>query len=336
MAKESNFTILKRQIRENQPQNLYLLFGEEVYLKEIYAERLQRLVPDGGFSEFNRIVLDGKALTPQKVDDALESFPVMCEKKLVLIQDSGIFKTANKEAKEYWQERLADIPDYVMLIFDEKEVDKRSSLYKTLAKLGLDVEFEYIQEYELVSWVEREAQKGGKKIEKSVAEYFISVCDPGLAALSHELDKLIHYCGDAICKTDIDKVVSKAMHVQVFALTDKITAGDADGAMQLLADLKTSREPAFKLLYLLFSAFDKMLRCKLLLSEGASSQEVAKKAGIAPFLVNKYAKSAQKLSAKYLVERISAVAELDLAIKSGEIPEWQALEQYVIDSLPRT
>lgn len=333
MAKENNFTILKQQIREKNPGRMYLLYGEEVYLKETYLARLSKLVPDGGFADFNRIVLDGKSLTPEKADDALESFPMMSEKKLVLIQDSGIFKSANAETKEYWTKRLADIPDYVMLIFDEKEVDKRSALYKTAAKAGLDVEFTYIQEYELVAWVEREAGKAGKKITKDNAQYLIAVCDPGLASLNRELDKLIHYCGEEIYRTDIDKVVSKAMHVQVFALADRIAEGNADGAMQLLADLETAREPAFKLLYLLFASFDKMLHCKLMLAEGASPAEVAKKVGIAPFLVNKYAGAARKLSNQYLADRVAAVAQIDMAIKSGEIGEWQALEQYVLDSL---
>ncbi len=333
MAKESNFTVLKRQIREKKLGNLYLLFGEEVYLKDIYLDRMQALVPDEGFGDFNRIFLDGKALTQDKVNDALESFPMMSDKKLVVIRDSGIFKSPSAEMKAFWTDRLRDIPEYVLLIFDEKEIDKRSALYKALAKAGLAVEFEYVKDYELTAWVERETGKAGKKITKENAQYLISICDPGLSALSRELDKLVHYCGGEIYRTDIDKVVSKAMHIKIFELTDKIMAGDADGAMRMLQDLKTAREPAFKLLYLLFSAFDKMLRCKLMLQEGAAYAEVAAKAGIPLFLVSKYAAGAKKFSEQYLIGRVCAVPEADMAIKSGEIEEWQALEAFVLDCI---
>lgn len=333
MAKESNFTVLKQQIRDKNIGNLYLFFGEEVYLKEVYLERLGQFVPDEGFGDFNRIVLDGKTLTQDKVNDALESFPMMSDKKLVIIKDSGIFKSATEEMKAFWSKRLADIPDYVLLIFDEKEVDKRNTLYKAVTKAGLSVEFVYIKDYELVAWVEREAAKAKKKITKENAQYLISICDPGLSTLRHELDKLIHYSGAEIYKTDIDKVVSKAMHVRVFELTDKIIAKDADGAMGMLSDLETARESAFKLLYLLFSGFDKMLRTKLMLQEGQTQAEVASKVGIAPFLVNKYISAGKALSEGYLIDRIAAIPELDMKVKSGEIGEWQALEEFVLDSI---
>lgn len=333
MVKESNFTILKRQIREKKIGNLYLFFGEEVYLKEIYLERMKQFVPDDGFGDFNRIMLDGKELTQDKISDALESFPMMSVKKLVVIKDSGIFKSATEETKNFWAARLKDIPEYVLLIFDEKEVDKRSALYKAVTKNGLGVEFEYIKDYELVAWIEREAGKAKKRIAKDNAQYFISICDPGLSTLSRELDKLIHYCGDEIYRTDIDKVVFKSMNIKVFELMDKIVAKDSDGAIGMLADLKTAKEPAFKILYLLFSSFDKMLRCKLMLAEGASSAEVAAKAEIAPFLVNKYASAARNFSEQYLIGRLTAVSEVDMAVKSGEIEEWLALEEYVLDSI---
>ena len=333
MAKESNFMVLKRQIREKSIGNLYLFYGEEVYLKEVYLERIGQFVPNDGFEDFNRIILDGKELTPDKINDALESFPMMRDKKLVLIKDSGIFKSAPEDIKTFWTARLKNIPDYVLLIFDEKEVDKRSVLYKAVNKAGFAVEFEYVKDYELVAWVEREAGKAKKKITKENAEYFIRICDPGLSALSRELDKLVHYCGEEIYKTDIDRVVSKSMNIKVFELTDKIIAKDADGAMGMLMDLKTAKEPAFKLLYLLHSSFDKMLRCKLMLAEGAAPAEVAAKAGIAPFLVNKYASAAKHFSEEYLINRLIAVPEADLAIKSGETEDWPALEQYVLNSI---
>jgi len=34
MAKNSEFTQLKKDIKENTPKNLYLFFGEETYLRD--------------------------------------------------------------------------------------------------------------------------------------------------------------------------------------------------------------------------------------------------------------------------------------------------------------
>lgn len=332
MAKTDGFTELKKQIKENKLSGLYLLYGQEVYIKENYIKKMTDSIDDCGFPDFNRIVIDGKSMTLSEVDDAIESFPMMSEKKLIIIKDSGIFQKATEEQKEYWVKRLENLPDYVVLIFDEEGADKRGILYKRAAKTGLAAEFNYMSVSDLVTWVSREVMNANLKISKDVAEYFVSVCDEGMSNLKNELDKLLNYCDEQITKTDVDKIVSKAVGIRVFELTDCIMAKDADGALKILFELKTVKESAFKLLYLLSSSFDKMLKCSLLLSGGDNYNDIAAKIGTAPFIAKKYANSARGFGENYLVDRIIEVADIDLAIKSGEIDEWSALEKYVINA----
>ena len=333
MAKENVLPELKRRIKEGQTGGIFLFYGEERYLKEFYLGKLKEAIPDGGFAEFNHVFLDGKSLTFDQVDDAVESFPVMSDRKLVCIKDSGAFKAPGEEVKQYWMQRLKTIPQEVTLVFDETEVDKRSATYKAAAKAGLAVEFSYMKEYDLVNWVERAAMRAKKRITKENAQYFVSICDEGLSTLSQELDKLLNYCGEEILRSDIEKVVSKSVGVKVFELTEQMMAKDAGKALQVLNDLKTAKEPVFKLLYLLFSTFDKMLRCKLMLAEGAGFAEVAEQAGIAGFLVQKYAAGAKRFGEAYLVERLLRICEIDLAIKEGMTEDWPALERFVLDSV---
>lgn len=332
MAKADGFAELKKQLKEKRISGLYLLYGEETFVKESYLKKMCELVDDGGFADFNVVMLDGKSMSINDVEDAIESFPMMSEQKLVLIKDSGIFYKANEEQKEYWIKRLEKLPDFLVLIFDEKEIDKRGSLYKRVVKSGLEVEFKYMSETDLVTWVERETMKAHLKIQKDVAAYFVNVCDEGMSNIKNELDKLINYCEEKITKTDVDKIVSKAVGIKVFELTDCIMAKDADGALKILYDLKTVKESAFKLLYLLSSTFDKMLKCSLLLSGGENYSDIASKIGVAPFIAKKYANSARGFGENYLVDRIIEVAEIDFAIKNGEIDEWSALEKYVINA----
>lgn len=332
MAKDSGIAELKKQIKSGDINGIYLLYGQEVFIKDSYVKKITELIDDGGMPDFNKIVFDGEKADIAEIDDAIESFPMMCEKKLVLIKDSKIFSKAKEEIKQYWINRLDSIPDYVVLVFDEKEIDKRSALLKKVSKIGALVEFEIMNENDTVTWVERQVLNSGKKIDKGVAQYFVSVCDEGLSNVKNELDKLLNYCDKQIGKSDVDKIVSKAVGVRVFELTNHIMAKNADGAIKILTDLKTVKEPAFKLLYLLSGTFDKMLRCSLLLAEGNSYQDIAAKIKVAPFIAQKYANSARGFGENYLVDRIIAAANIDLEIKNGQIGDWEALEFYVIDS----
>lgn len=270
-----------------------------------------------------------------KIDDALNSFPMMAEKKLVLIKDSGIFKSASQELKDFWQERLADIPDYVLLIFDEREVDKRSVTYKAAAKYGLAVEFSYMQDYEVSAWVVREVQKAGKKISKDSADYLVAMCDPGIANVKNELDKLIHYSDDEIYRSDIDKVVSKPMGIVVFEITDALISGNGDKAIEVILRMRENHESAFNILYLLSSTFDKMLYCKLMLADGASYDTIASRLKLSPYIVQKYIKGAKQFSEEFLTRQVMKTADFDLAIKQGETDEWNALLQYVFECIKK-
>ena len=333
MAKEDSFLTLKQQIKTGKIGNLYLFFGEEIFVKDMYIDKMKSFVPDGGFADFNFLFLDGKDALGDKMDDALDSFPMMSEKKLVVVKNSGIFKKASEEVKDFWLERLADVPDYALLIFDEQEADKRSALYKAVQKNGLAVEFAYMKDYEVASWVTREVQKAGKKISKDAADYLVSMCDPGVANVKNELSKLLDYSDGEIYKSDIDKVVSKPLSIVVFEITDALMEGNGDKVMSIISKMRESRESAFNVLYLLNSAFDKMLYSKLMLEDGFSYDVITGRLGLAPFIAKKYIAGAKNFSAEFLKDRICATSEIDLAIKQGEIDEWTALMQFVFECI---
>lgn len=153
---DSGFLKIKEQIKEGKLGNLYLFFGDESYIKEVYLGKIKKVVDDGGFPDFNHIIIDEKDLDEDAVNDALESFPMFAENKLVVIKNSGIFSKPKEDVKKFWEKRLKEIPDYVTLVFDEEAIDKRSALYKLVSKIGMCVEFEYLKDVDIASWIERE------------------------------------------------------------------------------------------------------------------------------------------------------------------------------------
>lgn len=329
---------LKKQIKENKLSPLYILYGEENFLRDIYVKRIIDCIPDGGFPEFNHIHLSGADVPFTDYDDAWESFPMMSDKKLIHIKDSGIFSSkrtsggaSTEEKKEFWSEKLARISDDTVVIFDESNVDKRSALYKAAVKTGLAVEFSYLSDADLVSWIIKQCLNAKKRIAKENAFYLVTLCDSGLSNINNELQKLLDFCGDEIYKTDIDRVVSKSMQVIVFELTDAIMAGNVNKALSTLSGLKTAKESAFNVLYLMLSSFEKMLHAKIMSSSPQS--EIAAELGVAPFIARKYIDSARGFSEEALVKMVRRVAELDIDIKEGRADEWTALEQYVTECI---
>lgn len=338
VKKTDDLLKLKKQIKENKLSPLYVLYGEEDFLRDIYVKRIIECVPDGGFPEFNHIRLSGADVPFSEYDDAWESFPMMTDKKLIHIKDSGIFSSkrntggaSTEEKKEFWSEKLARISEDTVVIFDESSVDKRSALYKAAVKAGTAVEFNYLSDADLVTWVVKQCLNAKKRMSKENAYYLVTLCDPGLGNINNELKKLLDFCDEEIYKSDIDRVVSKSMQVIVFELTDAIMTGNVNKAFSTLNGLKTVKESAFNVMYLMLSSFEKMLKAKVM--EYASQGEIASELGVAPFVARKYIESARGFSEDSLVWMVRRVAELDLAIKEGRVDEWTALEQYVTECI---
>ncbi|MCX7715683.1 MAG: DNA polymerase III subunit delta [Clostridia bacterium] len=329
--KESTVSVLKKQIKEKSLFNVYLFWGDEIFIKDFYINQIKPFASDGVFPEFNEIKITKESHTLEDIDAAFESYPMMSSKKFIWIKDSGIFKAPKEDVKSFWLKRLENVPDYVFLLFDEKEVDKRSALYKAVSKCGMAVEFEYLNEADLLAWVQRECTKSGKKISKENAIYFISLCNEGISYIKNELDKLISFCDEEICKSDIDRIVSKSLQIKIFEITDSIMENNVERAVTILSDLKTMKEASFKILYLLSATFDKILKCKLLLDDGLSYSEIAEKIGVPSFIARKYFSCAKNFDEEFLIDRITKVADIDFSIKQGAVNDWTALEQYVAE-----
>ncbi len=344
MAKNENksFVKLKNDIKNNTLQKLYVFMGEETYLRDRYAKTILNMIDDAGFEEFNRIVVENGKDALSDLPEILEGFPMMTDRRVICIRDSGVFKKADKEdvsdtkkavseAKDYLCEFFKHLSDDSVIIFVENEVDKRNSVYKAAAKYGEIVEFMPLPASDTIAWLIREAKAHNLDITHTNAEYMLTICDNTLGSLSNEMEKLSGFCDKEITKSDIDRLVSKSLQVIVFDLCDHLTARNADKALSLLSDLKTVKEPAFKILYLLFSTFDRILTVKIMMSSGAPNSEIASKLKIPPFIVGKYTKSASEFSFGQLTTLITAVAEYDLKIKEGKTDDWTALEQYICD-----
>lgn len=339
-AKKNDIAVLKAELKENKLRNMYVFYGDEEYLKEFYISRIAEMVPDGGLEEFNRIQISGQ-VSYNEYDDAFEGMPMMVDKRLLIIRDSNIFTTRrsgdivppNDDQKKFWQDKFSRLSDDTVVIFCEKNVDARGAVFKAAGKAGFTVKCDYLSESDLKAWIVKNTMKSGKKIDDKVAEYLISVIDPGLNILENELNKLLNYCGDTVYKSDVDRVVSKALQVQVFEITDGIMEGNAEKVFKTLEMLRTQKQSAFGLLYLIYSNVEKMLHVKL--ANASNRTEAAEALGVTAWLAQKYLNGARGFSQDALYHMVTRVPEIDYEIKSGLIGEWQALEQYIFEALEK-
>lgn len=331
-------TFMKFLKQENIDKNIFLLYGEEVFLKQhAKAELLKRITPDA-MPEFNVFSYDDRKYDLKSVEEAIEALPVMSDKKLLLFRNSGVFSISGKEAatkeyKEFWENKLSDIPEDVYIVFDEEKVDKRSGFYKKLEKADQAVEFSFLTENKMINWTIGLFKTMGKVINPHDAKYLVEITGEGMLSVKMEAEKIVSFSQDraSITKTDIDAVVVPVLENRVFEMVDAILAKNAYTALSKLKDLTAMKEDEIKILGAISSSVDKLLTVKLMSESRLDKTQIIQKSKIAPFLVSKYI----TLSAKYKKESLEALltkcVETDRKFKNTPVDKTVLLERFIAE-----
>ena len=98
--KNNGFDRLRADLKAQTPQNVYLFYGEETYLRSYYLEELHRLLIPAGFEEFNYHRLEGKDLTVQTLGEMAEAMPMMSERTLIVVTDWDLYKLGEEQREK--------------------------------------------------------------------------------------------------------------------------------------------------------------------------------------------------------------------------------------------
>ena len=183
---------LKEDIKGRSFHPVYLLYGEERYLVRQYKELLKQAVLDGG-DEMNYTGFEGSGVNLLEVEEIADTLPFFHDYRIVIWEESGLFKSAND-----FTEYLPQMPDTTILLFVEKAVDKRNKLYKYVQKNGLAVEMAAMNTADTKKFVAMKLRDSGRKIREStvcsvqVTGQMFKMLDAAAAGQKQELMQYYH------------------------------------------------------------------------------------------------------------------------------------------------
>lgn len=322
---------ITQDISKGNIAHFYLFYGEERYLIDFYKEELKKAVVGDNMPEFNLIELSGK-ISVDDLSDAVDSYPVMAEKKLVIISDFDIFK-ADDATKEKFADILNDLPEYCCLLFiypADFKPDKRLKLYTLMTQAGEVIEFTRSERDELTAWIGKRFKALGHTIGKQESEYLIFYCGSLMQALIPEIDKISSYAKqEKITREDIDAVATPNVEAVVFDLTDAIVARKYKKAIEILEKLTMLGEEPIALLALIGRQMRQIYAACLILSRGGSVNELMKVCNLrseypARIIMN----ASRNVKLNWAREAVSLCAKADTRLKLGAKSE--VLEELIL------
>lgn len=313
---------LNQDIKDHTFKPVYLLFGEEAFLRNSYKKRLQEAIV--GDDTMNLSRFEGKGTDADELIRLADTMPFFAERRLILVEDSGFFKNASEALVQY----LPSMPGTTCLVFVESEVDKRSKLYKKVKSLGYAAEMGRQDSAQLGRWAGGILSKEGKKITGHTMELFLSMAGDDMENIRMELEKLISYTWgrEVITDEDVEAVCTVRVSNRIFEMVSAIVSQQTRRAMELYEDLLTLKEPPMRILFLIARQFNQLLQVKELTEKGLERKTIASRLKLQPFVVGKVIPQARQFSRDQILSYVNLCVEAEEAVKTGRLSDRLAVE----------
>jgi len=191
-------------------------------------------------------------------------------KELVFVNDFAEFKQATQADSLFGVKKVIIInklseefnnivnSDNIIVFYDEKP-DKRTKLFKKLIKIAHCEEFKLLQGYELIKWIQQQAN-----INFETANKLAAYSGNDLWQLSNEIAKLKAYTNNQpISDTHIDLLVKAELNTDIFKTIDALACKDKKTAVKLLCEHLAQGDDESYLFNMFIYQFRNILNIKL-------------------------------------------------------------------------
>lgn len=317
---------LNEDIKSGQLKQIYLLYGEEAYLRKQYKDRLKTAIV--GDDTMNYHYYEGKNINLGEIIDLAETMPFFAQKRLIVIENSGLLKSGGEQLAEY----LSNPTETTFFVLVEVEVDKRCKLYKTVQSKGSVVEFGEQDEATLKRWILGMMKKEGKNISHSTLNYLLEKTGTDMENIRKETEKLFCYCmeKDSIEIVDVDEICVRRLSSHIFDMVSAIADKKQEKALELYYELLALKEPPMRILFLIARQFNLLMQVKELHKKGFQNKAIGEKVGLPGFIAGKYVTQSSRFSKEDLRGAVEACVEAEEAIKTGKMNDNMSVELLII------
>lgn len=318
---------LLQDIKNNDFSRIYLLYGEEEYLRKQYRDRLKEALgkPE---DTMNTHYYEGKDTKPGEIMDLALTLPFFAEKRVIVVENSGWFVKGGDPMAEF----LPKLPDTTVLIFVEAQTDKRTKLFKGVKKAGRTAEFSYQDETTLKKWIIGMIKKEGMVCSGQALDFFMERTGTEMCHIKTELEKLFCYCmgRQEITIADMEAICCKRIQNQIFDMISALALRQRDRALALYYDLLMLKEPPMRILALIVRQFHLLLQVKELKKKGYGQTVIAQKTGLSPYVAGKYERQAAGFRFLELREALEDCAKTEEEIKTGLLQDRLGVELFLV------
>lgn len=309
-----NFDVVLSDLQSKKYKPVYFFHGEEDYYIDEIVDYMENHVLSEEAKAFNQSVLYGKDVDYKYLIDEARQFPLMSDKRLIIVKEAQEMKTL-KEMADYVKK---PVPHAIMVFAHKhKAFDKRTSLAKALNDQVI-IESKKLYDNQVPAWILQYSKKINLGINDQIAQVLSEYLGNDLTKISNELDKLLISSGKGskITLEIIQDQIGISREFNVFELQKALAEKNKTKSFVIAKYLaeNTKENPLVTTTSNLFNYFVKVLIAVQGSKDG--DQELQKKLGLTTvFFVKEYRLAARNYNHEKVREILQLIREVDLASK---------------------
>lgn len=321
------FTELESQCRQiiNDVKNgnfvpVYLLMGTEPYYPDLVCDEIIKFALTDSERDFNQTVFYGLDTDAGTVASECRSYPMMAERRLVVLKEAQSMKTL-EDLATYASDPMEST--VLVILMHGASADKRRALYKNIQKKGVVLVSDALRDYEMPQWITSFYKSRGLDIEPAAAALLAEYAGTDMSRIMLETEKMQKNLPEGTVRVnaaDIEKNVGISRQFSIFELTKALSYMKAEKALKIAAYIGNG--PKFMLLLAtapLYTHFYRILKYEaaLLKNPAMSKADRAKLLGVNPYFMEEYDVAARNYPIRRCMKVISLLEEYDFKGKGG-------------------
>ena len=268
------YTQISQNLKNGKFSKIYLLMGEETFFTDKISNFFQNEFIDESLKEFNIEIHYGKDSSILKVLNSCKSFPMMSDKKLIIVkeaQELDVFKTKNSTYLNHLVEYIKNPNQSSTVIYciKNKKLDKRGKLYKSFLEhaivLDSDDKENKIYDNQIPKWIRDEVQNKNFTINEDALFLMSENIGNNLVKISNALKKIyINKTNKTIDIKDVESYVGISRDYNYFELQDSLVEKNLIKCSKIFNYFNSNQKtfPIQKTIIYLFSFYYKLLIIK--------------------------------------------------------------------------
>lgn len=330
---------LKLHIRAKDFFPVYLMIGDESYLKQNYTNLIVEKNIDPAFESFNFERFEGKGLDIRDVYEKAMLMPMMSDKRCIVVDDFRLDGLDENEALRF-EQVISDLPETTVLIFRQDSVpfSKKSGkkVLSVIEKFGAVCELNKRKGQDLIKPLVSAARKMGCELSPAMAQYLATSVGDDFNMLVNELHKVCGYAREGeITKEHIDAVAVKTLDAKVHFLTNALLQKNFDKAYAVLDSLIRMKTECEYILGAIIGTYVDMYRVKVALSNGANPMDIMNFYSYKKreFVLTNAIRDSKRLDLAQIRKCLEALTEADMKLKTGRDSGVLVIEQVMVKLL---